>query len=1256
MAVKVENKDVKRGIKVYLDGKEVAANATAIRAKMKEIEKELKNMAIGSEEYRRKVKDWEKLNGILKEHKANLRAIAKQQETVEGGFKSMWKRGAEFFSKYSLQIGGAIAAITGVAMQLQRFRKQAAEQEDAAANLKALTGLSDENIQWLTKQAETLSTTMEKSGLRVRKSATEILEAYMLVGSKKPELLQDKEALNAVTIEAMRLAEAAKMELKDAVAGVTLAMNQYGASAEEAARYVNVLAAGSKFGAVGVATQTESIVKAGVAANMAKVPIEQLVGVLETLGERGIEGQIAGTQLKTFFLRLEAGAKDTRPSVVGLQQALENLAAKNLDVTQLTKMFGMESISTAQALISSADKVKYYTDAVTGTSTAIEQARINSDTTAAKMAQVRNQINLTGQELAKTLAPVMSKTVGWTRKFVMMLPGIIDFLKEWGVQLLVLAAAYNALAIKNALATAAQKGWNAAVSLGKGIAGGFRAMLLLLHAGYTLLTKGLAAAKIEMMAFNAAMAANAFGIIITAGVLLYEVITRLINRTKQLTKEQKLQYDMQRDIAEAEREGNSQRAEAETKIKQLSAVVHDNNRTLKDRKIALQELKKIVPGYHAELTTEGKLIKDNTTALKDYLDNLKEVAVQQALQSKMTKLVEAELNQQDSRIRRANAERIRRDRLSAFDAEHEDIKRFMEKGLSMSYGGGYEFVSEWMKKNDVGRMTAQRQIGELMQQRAHILETIREAEGWVSEADDAIENIQKRQENLQKQGADIVKTLPGSTGSTEPTVEPEPTKTPETESEKEKRIREAIEAVNTEYDARANELKQKYLAGEIASELEYSQQLEALEMERLNRQLEIAGLEPKQREQLQSRLLDIKMKLMEQLKELDGLELDEEQAKLQKMLRQNEDAYNRRNAIIAKAVAAGILTEEEAAKRRQDNETKRRKDDQKAEEEAASQRLKVSRKGLDAALQQLRQARAEEGMTEETYNAQVHQAQLAYYEKALEDQKLSKEDREALERERAEAQLAITEENNKKIEDSNRQLFDALRSAGDDLGQALAEWLTDANTSFKEFSKELLKTIVKTVENIMTAAIVQRTVENIRTLGFWGIAKAAGEIALIKTAGAALNGLISNFYTGGYTGQGRWDEPRGVVHAGEFVANRHAVASPVIRPVLDLINQAQQSGNIANLTAADIAAVATAHTGSHSAAPTHPASTPVTPAPGTARDPELTRAIQLLIRTTVRAAEAYSEPSPAICYLEGPGGINTAQHLLDLIKNNASRK
>lgn len=83
-----------------------------------------------------------------------------------------------------------------------------------------------------------------------------------------------------------------------------------------------------------------------------------------------------------------------------------------------------------------------------------------------------------------------------------------------------------------------------------------------------------------------------------------------------------------------------------------------------------------------------------------------------------------------------------------------------------------------------------------------------------------------------------------------------------------------------------------------------------------------------------------------------------------------------------------------------------------------------------------------------------------------------------------------------------------------------------------------------------------------------------GKILAIKAAFAAAKTAVGNFYTGGYTGPGSWDQPQGIVHSNEFVANRFAVANPNLRPIFDAIDVAQRSGNVGNLTAEDIAAVA----------------------------------------------------------------------------------
>ena len=1249
-----QNKNIRRGIELYIDGKEVKEDIRSIETEARKLTKDIKSMTRGSEEYNRTAEKLRQYNAILKEHRDKIKAVEVQQQ-------SLLSKGIQLFKDYSLQIGAAIASVTQVSMKLNAFRKQASEKEDAAANLKALTGLDDNNIAWLTKQAETLSTTMEQSRLRVRKSATEILEAYMLVGSAKPELLQDKQALNAVTIEAMRLAEAAKMDLKEAVNAVTTSLNQYSAGADQAVRFTNVLAAGSKFGAANVQDQAAAVVKAGVAASSAGVSFEQLVGVIEMLGEKGIKAEVAGTGLKRFFLKLQTGAQDTNPAVVGLDKALDNLAAKHLSMAQLQKMFGEEGINVAKILIDNTDKVRKYTEAVTGTNVAVEQAAINSDTTAAKMAQIRNQINLIGQELAKTLAPIFSQMVGWSRKFVMAMPAMIDFLKKYGVQLALLTTAYSALAIKNAVATAAQVSWNAAASMGKGVAGGFKAILLMLHAGYTLLTKGIAAAKIEMTALNAAMRANAFGILITLGIAIYEIIGRLVNRTKSLTKEQKLQRDIQRDMNDAEKEGNAQRAQAEAKIRLLSAAVHDNNRSLKDRKTALQELKKIVPGYHAELTSEGKLINDNTAALENYLNNLKAVAVQQAIQAKMTQLVEDELNVRDSRDRRQGGVYNRKNRLSAFDAEHPEIKELIDSGINnpqaLSYGKGHDFVSEWMKKNDVGRLRARAQIGSLLKQRNEMIKSIQEAQGWVEEADDALDILHKRQENLQKKGAEIVKSLPTPpTTDTEEPTPPTPPTTPETETERQKRIHEALETVDAEYNQRSALLKQQYIDGDIKTDQDYSARLAQIELARLKEKLKVAGLDEKQSSEFQQRIMDMELSMRKRIDDMTKTSAkDTTEARLAAL----DGEYEAGKAYLEDSYKNGIIPTEQRYKEYllalENNYNLKKKEllEKQADEELAKLRSQE-----ESELQELKLQRAQRLLTGQQYEEALLSLRKKYAQKRKEVQNQSKEATAQTAKEEKDTQIDEAETAFKELEkyaDKIKDLATDIQDAFGNLGENLADAIfgDDFKEGMKNAGKEFLKDALAIVEKyilikqaqIMADAIAQsRTIAGIAS----AILKASAKMAAIKAAFGLAKGAISNFDVGGFTPDGRWDEPQGIVHSNEFVANRYAVRNPHVRPVLQLIDAAQRSGSIANLSGQQIAAVASGHAAGTPAA----YNTTSLPIAGVDLKPLMTTLIRLE-KVMDRATEAYKEPSPSYCYINGKGGIHRAESLFDKMKSNA---
>lgn len=495
------------------------------------------------------------------------------------------------------------ATITGVSMALNTLRNNRDSKESSQAELKALTGLDDESIQWLTKQAEQLSTTMDESGLRIRQSSDEILQAYMLIGSKKPELLKDKEALNAVTIEAMRLAAAAKIDLKDAVTATTVSLNMYGESADQAARYVNVLAAGSKEGAADVSAQAASIKNAGVAASGAGVSIEQLQGTIQMLAEKGLEAEPAGTALRKFFLVLQTGPDETNPKIVGLQTALENLNKKSLSAAQIQTMFGEEAYSAATILIDNVDKVRQYTEAVTDTNIAMEQAAINSDTNEAKMAQYRNSIKEAGIELMERLNPSLSLLTGWTTKIITTLPTLIDWFVKYKVTIISSATALAGLVAYKKADVAWSKLqvlWNEKiiVSLGN--------LFKLAKANpWTFLIVGAAA-----------------------------VIGKLID----LKREQNALTESQKTMARISKESTEKYTEQEARIRMLSSTVNNSNFAYRERLRCLNELKDIVPDYNATLDEEGRLMNNNTDAIKDYLIQLEKQIKMEAAREELAEL------------------------------------------------------------------------------------------------------------------------------------------------------------------------------------------------------------------------------------------------------------------------------------------------------------------------------------------------------------------------------------------------------------------------------------------------------------------------------------------------------------------------------------------------------------------------------------------------------------------------------------------
>lgn len=267
---------------------------------------------------------------------------------------------------------GATAAM-GVSTALSDVVQKSMDFEKSMSSLKALTGVSAEEMEYFQRQAIKLGSTSTQT-------ASQVVEAFQLIGSQQPELLKNKEALAEVTKQAIILAEASGMDVPEAARALSGSINQMGESADKAGEYINILAAASQAGSADIPYLTKAIERSGGAASSVGVRYNELVAAIEAIAPKVTEASEAGTYLRNIFLTLEASSdQKLKPSVVGLTAALENLAAKNLNATQMTKMFGKENVTAALAIVNAKDEYKKYVDAITGTNTALEQQKINND-------------------------------------------------------------------------------------------------------------------------------------------------------------------------------------------------------------------------------------------------------------------------------------------------------------------------------------------------------------------------------------------------------------------------------------------------------------------------------------------------------------------------------------------------------------------------------------------------------------------------------------------------------------------------------------------------------------------------------------------------------------------------------------------------------------------------------------------------------------------------------------------------------------
>lgn len=335
-------------------------------------------------------------------------------------------------------ITGGVAAFAGIMKGAYDTSKKF---EQGIADLSAITGASGKDLEYLKDKAIDL-------GKGVQGGAVAVVEAYKLIASAKPELLDNVKALNSVTQAAITLSQAAGMELPAAATALTDAMNQFGAPAERAAEFVDALANGAKYGSAEIPQTTEALLKFGAVAKSTNVSIAESVALIQVLADKGIKGAEAGTALRNVLLKISAPdalpkrAKEAidalgismstlRDKTVPIQEKLELLKPLLNDNAKMVQIFGLENVVAAQNVIGHTDRLAELTVKMGEVGSAEEQAAIRMDTVTGKTEKLSSTYDSLILSISKGSGPISNFWKGMLDGATAAIEGLIRFNTSW---------------------------------------------------------------------------------------------------------------------------------------------------------------------------------------------------------------------------------------------------------------------------------------------------------------------------------------------------------------------------------------------------------------------------------------------------------------------------------------------------------------------------------------------------------------------------------------------------------------------------------------------------------------------------------------------------------------------------------------------------------------------------------------------------------------------------------------------------------
>lgn len=697
---------------------------------MKTVQKQLRSGAV-----ERNSEEWKKLQQKLKEVKREMNAInSESKETT-----SLWSRFVNVLNTNWGAVSQIIAAYAGLSMTIRKCAQAYADMEESMANVRKYTGQTDEEVHRMNEDFKRMDTRTAREQLnelagsagRLGITSKDMIEEFVDGADKINVALGDDLGEGAVD----KIGKLAQMFGEDKTKGLRGAMLATGSA-------VNELAQNSSANAGYIVDFTADLSGVGIQAGMTQA---QLMGLASALDQNMQEEATSATVFSQLITKMYqepakfakiAGVEVTKFSNLMKTNANEGLmtflsAMKSRGgFAEMAPMFeemqlnGTRAVVVLSAVASHLDQVRTAQDLATqsyasGTSV-INEFNVQNNTVQAQLDKAKKRFEDLTVELGEQLIPVTRYAISTLSIGIHVLSTLITFTFTHVKQLTIIGSAIavctalwykETIAIKlkaaaTTYAAAIDKAYIATTTL-------LRAAMVALQATWAYLTKGVQGYIVVMRAARLASLTNPWAALATVltvvGVAVYGAVKAFTSYNEAMrnsTQEAKNNRAVAEAQASLAKKVSDATLDERNKVDMLNKVIHSNAYTVDERRQAIAAMQKLVPEYHASISKEGKLYNDNQIAIQNYIKELENAAMAEAIYERKVEInkKKLELKLKESKIRHS---------LKAVDAERKSHpERYESEAVADAFTGQLIEQNDALKSNEKQKKIHTRRLKE----------------------------------------------------------------------------------------------------------------------------------------------------------------------------------------------------------------------------------------------------------------------------------------------------------------------------------------------------------------------------------------------------------------------------------------------------------------------------------------------------------------------------------------------------------------